>query len=234
MKQKIVTVLVAEDSETDMARICSHFPSEQCELTTTSNCKDSLAKLMTGCYDIAVIDVDLPDGSGLEVVRKVHEAKLPTQLLVITSTHCTYETATCGLNLGADDYILKAMHDDELEALFHARVRRILAIEGQGRYSWNDLVYDGRAIAAYRVVDDKLVDLGLPLHQLRLFKEFISHPGKVLTPEHIARRVMRYSELPTTYKNNVNQRVDRLRKRLGMRKGTGITSPKGGGYVLDD
>ncbi len=234
MKEKPVSVLVVEDNEEDMARICSLLPEEQCELYKTDSGKDALAKLMTGCYEMAVIDVELPDGSGLAIVRKVHEAKLPTQLLVITSTHCSYTTATCGLNLGADDYILKAMHNDQLEALLQARIRRILEIEGQRRFVWREFVYDSATLGVYRNVDGELVHLHLPLHQLRLFNEFLRHPGKVLTLEYLAKHVMRHSVLPTNYKKNVHQRVAALRKSLGLPENSGIISPDGGGYVLED
>lgn len=80
-----------------------------------------LAKLYD--YDLVLLDLNLPDISGLEVLRQLRAAKVPTPILIVTGD-TRVETKVRALSGGADDYLTKPFHRDELLARIHAVVRR--------------------------------------------------------------------------------------------------------------
>ena len=74
-------------------------------------------------YDIVLLDLDLPDMSGYEVLRSLRSAKVRTPILILSGL-ASIEDKIRGLGLGADDYLSKPFHKDELIARIHALVRR--------------------------------------------------------------------------------------------------------------
>ena len=74
-------------------------------------------------YDLVLLDLNLPDMSGFEVLRSLRVAKVKTPILIL-SGYSAIEDKVKGLGLGADDYLAKPFHKDELVARIHAVVRR--------------------------------------------------------------------------------------------------------------
>ena len=74
-------------------------------------------------YDIILLDLNLPDMSGYEVLRSLRSAKVATPILILSGL-ASIEDKIRGLGLGADDYLSKPFHKDELIARVHALVRR--------------------------------------------------------------------------------------------------------------
>ena len=74
-------------------------------------------------YDIILLDLNLPDMSGYEVLRSLRSAKVVTPILILSGL-ASIEDKIRGLGLGADDYLSKPFHKDELIARIHALVRR--------------------------------------------------------------------------------------------------------------
>ena len=74
-------------------------------------------------YDIALLDLDLPDISGFEVLRSLRVSRVKTPILIL-SGFSGVEDKVKGLGFGADDYMTKPFHKDELVARIHAIVRR--------------------------------------------------------------------------------------------------------------
>ena len=74
-------------------------------------------------YDIILLDLNLPDMSGFEVLKHLRVAKVQTPILILSGTS-TIENKVKGLGVGADDYLTKPFHKDELVARIHAIVRR--------------------------------------------------------------------------------------------------------------
>jgi two-component system cell cycle response regulator CtrA len=97
-----------------------------------------LAKLYD--YDILLLDLNLPDMSGYEVLRSLRVAKVKTPILVLSGMS-SIEDKVKGLGFGADDYLTKPFHKDELVARIHAIVRRSQG-HAQSVIEMGDLVLD--------------------------------------------------------------------------------------------
>src|SRR5450759_106437 len=91
-------------------------------------------------YDIILLDLNLPDMSGYDVLRSLRSAKVATPILILSGL-ASVEDRIRGLGLGADDYLPKPFHKDELVARIHAIVRRSKG-HAQSLISTGDLVVD--------------------------------------------------------------------------------------------
>ena len=108
-------------------------------------------------YEIILLDLSLPDMSGYDVLRALRVSKVKTPILILSGT-TGIENKVKGLGFGADDYMTKPFHKDELVARIHAIVRRSKG-HAQSVVQTGDLVVD---------LDAKSVAINIPAYTLRL------------------------------------------------------------------
>ncbi len=234
MNQQTLCVLVIEDNPDDVKRIERCLADKNATCASTDSAEKGLNMLIGGTYHLAIVDVELANGeSGFEVVRKAHEAGVRTSMMILTNTHCTEQMQTAGYGIGADDYILKSVGNDRLDAILAARFRRMRG-ESESILVWNDLVLDRPNIKLSRNVGGKLVPLDVTENELRLMKCFMLQPGKMLSVDFLSMDALNYSSPPKTVKNIIYQRINTLRKKLDMTDPCkGIVREKGGdAYAL--
>lgn len=116
-------VLLIEDDSAMAQSIDLMLKSEGFNIYTTDLGEEGvdLGKLYD--YDIILLDLNLPDMSGFDVLKQLRVAKVQTPILILSGTS-TIENKVKGLGVGADDYLTKPFHKDELVARIHAIVRR--------------------------------------------------------------------------------------------------------------
>lgn len=114
-------ILIIED-EIEIAESISSFLTNEKLLTEhASNLDQALEKVSIFEYDCIILDLSLPDGSGLDVLRYIKKQGLNTGILILSAKDSLEDRIT-GLDLGADDYLTKPFHFAEL----HARIKSIL------------------------------------------------------------------------------------------------------------
>jgi two-component system cell cycle response regulator CtrA len=142
-------VLLIEDDATVAQSIELMLKSESFVTYTTDLGEEGvdLGKLYD--YDIILLDLNLPDMSGYEVLRSLRVAKIQTPILVLSGMS-SIEDKVKGLGFGADDYLTKPFHKDELIARIHAIVRRSKG-HAQSVITIDDLIVN---------LDQKMVEVG--------------------------------------------------------------------------
>ena len=182
-----------------------------------SNIKDFNAALEKSQPDVALLDIMLPDGSGLDVLRAV-KARYPSVSCIMLSALSKEEDKVNGLNLGADDYVAKPFSVLELTARVNAALRRKKKSDAItiGNLSLNcesmEVTLDGQR-------------LELNKKEFELLKYFMQHPGKVLSRDVILLEVWGYEQGET---RTLDNHISRLRK-LGI---TNLETVFGVGYRL--
>jgi DNA-binding response OmpR family regulator len=165
--------------------------------------------LRTTDYDVACLDLGLPDGDGLDLVRRLsHDPELrrPGRSLVLTARDAVADRVA-GLDAGADDYLVKPFDFSELVARLRALARRR---DAQGsRLEVGELVLD---LAAHRVWRSG-VELDLTAREHSLLRYFMHHPGEVLSAEDLLEHVWDANADPFT--SSVRVILSRLRRKLG-------------------
>ena len=131
-------------------------------------------------YDCVVLDIGLPDGSGLKVINVLQKKQNQTGIVILSAKN-SLDDRLLGLNFGADDYVTKPFYMPELVARIKSVVRR-RSFQGKNEILFNEIRVVPDEMMMY--VKDKLVSLTKKEHELLLY--FLSNQNKVLTKESIA------------------------------------------------
>lgn len=181
--------------------------------------------LSTETADVAIIDINLPRLSGLEIIRRLRARGDATPVLVLTARGKTSERVE-GLEAGADDYLVKPFEMEELVARLRALARRRPRVAPQ-RESVGRLVYD----RAQRVVVLDGRNLDLPRRELALFELLLEQRGRLIDKDRIADAL--YGTGVAVEQNAVELLVSRLRRKIDG-SGATIRTARGLGYMLDE
>jgi two-component system OmpR family response regulator len=171
-------------------------------------------------FDGVILDLGLPQKSGLEVLRNWRERKLETPVLILTARD-SWQERVDGLRAGADDYLGKPFEIEELLARLEAVLRRRF-----GRAD-NSLRLDGVEldINAHTVVIADGESTPLTAIEFRLLRYLMLNPGKILSKTELSEHV--YEEEQIKDSNVIEVYVNRLRAILGKER---ITTHRGQGY----
>jgi len=112
--------------------------------------KDALSKVITNDYDLVILDLRLPDISGLEVCKKLRSLGQKVPILILTGVFQGPDDVVIGLDSGADDYLAKPFNADELLARLRALLRRNRTAPTEEKITVNDLTLDLSARKAER------------------------------------------------------------------------------------
>lgn len=175
----------------------------------------------TGEFDLAILDLGLPDQDGLTVLRTLRGQGYTLPIIVLTARDGTQNTVA-GLEGGADDYITKPFSFDELLARIRVQLRNQLP-RTQPETTLHAANITMNLLTRQVWVSDRLIELST--REFLLVEFFLRHPMQVLTREQILDRVWGYDYDPGT--NIVNVYVGYLRKKLGDDR---IETVRGAGY----
>lgn len=175
--------------------------------------------------DLAVIDLGLPELSGLDVIRELREQGRDFPILVLTA-RSDWQDKVTGLEAGADDYLTKPFHFEELMARINALMRRAGG-HARPRVALGPFTID---LSAQRVFRGE-AEIELTSFEYRVLSYFVMHPGEVVTKTELAEHI--YDEDADRDSNVIEVFVGRLRRKLDP-DGTlnPIETLRGRGYRL--
>jgi DNA-binding response OmpR family regulator len=201
-------ILLVEDEKGLSASIISYFKmgGYVCELA--GDYSTALEKIAVYKYDCALIDINLPDGSGLDIIRQLKKGNDPAGIIII-SARDTIDDRIEGLNLGADDYLVKPFDLAELNARVRSLIRRI-------SFSGSNIIVAGKLSIfpdEFQVkVGNDLLDLTKKEYNLLLF--LISNNNRVIAKETIAEHLWGDNiDMANSY-DFVYAHIKNLRKKL--------------------
>lgn len=211
MKQ---TVLIVED-DLDIAELI-RVNLEDMSLCT-EHCADGTSALkaaLEGSYALIILDLMLPDISGLDVCRKVRDKK-PEQSILMLTAKSSETDRVVGLELGADDYMTKPFSIRELQARVRSQIRRYHLMEQaiQGKKEDSMIVLGQLQInyVSRKVVWHKKT-LELTSTEFDLLWHFACHPTQVFSRSQLLDAVWGYQH--SGYEHTVNSHINRLRNKL--------------------
>ena len=221
-------VLVADDEPRITKLVSIALSEEGFRVVTATGGEDALAKAEEIRPDIVLLDIVMPDLDGIEVMRQLREQR-PVPVILLTAKGATADKAK-GLDLGADDYIAKPFHPDELAARVRAVIRRSTGVEpGAGVVAFDDVEID---------LERRMVRRGGELVQLSrtewlLLQHLATHPGKVVLHTELLTKVW-----GPEYRDDLQYLrvwISRVRRKLGAKPGEPgrIRTFQGIGYLLD-
>ncbi|MGN7989613.1 response regulator transcription factor [Pedobacter sp. 22226] len=173
-------ILVIEDEQALSDSILAYFTGEGniCELA--KDFASASEKIALYHYDCILLDLGLPDGEGLELLTQLKSANKKDGVLIISARH-SLDDRLAGLDLGADDYLVKPFHLSELKARVSAIVRR-KNFDGNNVIAFNEVKVDVTAMKI--TVNDQPVILTKKEFDLLVY--FLSNKNKVVTKNAMA------------------------------------------------
>lgn len=183
--------------------------------------------LLSQRYDLVILDLGLPKIDGFEVLCRLRrrDGAASTAPVLILTARDQLEDRVRGLDLGADDYLIKPFDLPELEARVRALVRR-------GKFGASPQIVHGRlrfdTIGRRVLLDDKPIDLSA--RELSMFETLLMNVGRVVSKEHLAEQVRGWREEPGA--NAIEVYIHRLRKKLEPAE-VSVRTVRGLGYLLD-
>lgn len=174
-------------------------------------------------YDAVILDLGLPDRPGLEVLKNWRDNENKVPVIILTARDAWHEKVE-GFQSGADDYLAKPFHVEELVARLNAIIRRRSG-EASAVHKVSGLSLDDDH---QTVTDENGKSFALTGTEFRLLRYFMLNPGKILSKSRLTEHVYDYDSEKDS--NVIEVYVKRLRQKLGQDR---IQTRRGQGYVFE-
>lgn len=220
-------ILIIEDEEQLCCSIAEGLRMNGYETDTCFDGDEGLELVMTENYDLILLDLNLPGTDGLEILRQFREHNTNTPVLIL-SARDQIEDKVNGLDLGANDYLTKPFHFQELEARIRSLTRRKF-VQEDVCLKWNQLTFDTRT----REASVNEVPLSLTRKESSLLEYFLLHQNRVISPEEMIEHI--WDGSVNTFSNSIRVHISSLRKKLKAAIGFDpIQNKIGQGYILEE
>jgi DNA-binding response OmpR family regulator len=220
-------LLLVEDEERLAAAVAAGLVRAGFVVDSVTTAEDARAALAAVAYDALVLDLGLPDGDGMDVLRALRQGRSATPVLILTARDAL-EDRVAGLDGGADDYLLKPFEMPELVARLKALLRRPSDALGV-KLEVGDLTFD----VASRSVEVGGRPIALSRRELLLLEHLMRRAGRVAPKEVLEERLYGFGEEVAS--NSVEVLVHRLRRKLADAGAVAaVHTVRGLGYLLAD
>ena len=222
-------ILIVEDEINLAKEISNYLIDFNYKCTMAHTCNDALKIIAEKEFTIILLDLNLPDGNGLQVIQYLKKKKITSGVIVL-SANDELDMRIHALDAGADDFLTKPFHLSELNARLKSLIRRNFH-KGNTEIEFNEIKID---------VDKKQVlindtELVLTAKEFKLLLYFISNTGKVITKEAMGYNIWQGNSDMDVSNEIIYTHIKNLRKKLivaGCKDY--IKSIYGFGYKFDD
>jgi len=222
-------VLIVEDEPDIRNLIVHHLTRDGFRCRTAGSGAEALARVRAAAPDLVVLDLMLPEMTGLEVCRRLRADPTTAGVPIIMLTAKTDEVdRIVGLEMGADDYVAKPFSPKELVARVRAVLRRAHPAETARPLAVGTVRLD----TSRHVVTVGGRPVELTPKEFDLLHALLEAGGRVLSREHLLNRVWGYARADEIESRTVDVHIRRLRSKLGPEERR-IATIKGVGYRLD-
>lgn len=213
-------LLLVEDHVPLADELLAMFNAQGYVVDWLADGRDAIVQGACEPYDLVVLDLGLPGIPGLEVLQEWRKSKLTFPVLILTARSSWAERIE-GLKAGADDYLAKPFHPEELLLRVQGLLRRVSGATNDARLEVQGLQLD----ESRQMVSKNGQDIELTASEFRLLRYFMHHPGKVLSKSHLNEHI--YDGETERDSNVIEVHINHLRRKLGKDI---IDTKRGQGY----
>ncbi|MEC4724643.1 response regulator transcription factor [Shewanella sp. D64] len=217
-------LLLVEDNELLVAELEKQLKQAGYVTDVTDKISEADYLLKETHYDCVILDIGLPDGNGLELLTRWRNQGINTPVIMLTARSQWHEKVE-GFNAGADDYLGKPFHTQELLVRINALIQRA---HGKANTPSKELSFAGVTLDEDQqtvLVNEEKFEL--TAMEFRLLKIFIMSPKKLLSKAQLTDKLYQFDDEKES--NVVEVYVTHLRKKLGK---TSIETRRGQGYIF--
>ena len=220
-------ILIVEDEYSLADAMSEALTNEGFETKIETNGESGEDEALSNIYDLIILDVMLPKKNGFDILKELHRNKINAPVLMVTAKS-ELEDKLKGLENGADDYITKPFHIEELIARVKLSLKRINNIDDTNLLKYEDISLN--VSSGILSKDDKKIQLNGK--ELNLMELLMINKNQVLNRETIAEKI--WGLLSDAEYNNVEVYISFLRKKLKLLKtNVKINTIRGIGYKLE-
>lgn len=199
-------VLVVEDETLLAEQVKNHLMQQQFSVDLSHDGSDGFFKISEYPYDLAIIDIGLPKLDGLSLIRKARQQEIKTPVIVLTARG-SWQEKVQGLDAGADDYLTKPFHMEELLARCNALIRRA-AGQPDPTLSAGPVSLNSRTQQVWCHGEE----VSLTAYEYKVLEYFMLNPTKVISKTELTEHI--YDQDFDLDSNVIEVFVLRLRKKL--------------------
>ena len=220
-------LLIVEDEADIVHALQRGLKNEGYAVDVAMDGEDALDFLSLNTYDLLVLDINLPKVDGFYILKKLREKDINTRVIIVSANR-EIEDRIKGLDLGANDYLVKPFHIKELLARVRALTRRPANIQLSSKLEYGDLTFDKDS----RTLSTPVNSLLLTSKETELTFVFMQNPETLFSREQLILKIWGSSSEVET--GNVDSYISFLRKRLKeLKSSCKITTVYGAGYKLE-
>jgi len=216
-------ILLIEDEVHLRQQISEQLKQQKLTVDSAADGEEGLYYGLEYSYDVAIIDLGLPKLSGIEIIEQLRAANKDFPILILTA-RSRWQDKVEGLEAGADDYLVKPFHFEELSARINALARRASG--------WSNAVLSCTPISlnptSQEVLNNK-VNVDLTAYEYRLLHYMMLHAGEVLSKTELTDHI--YEQDHDRDSNVIEVFIKRLRSKLDPEKSLNVIETlRGRGY----
>jgi DNA-binding response OmpR family regulator len=202
------SILVVEDELLTRRLVQQLLESEGMVVITAGSVAEAMAEVNRRTFDLLLLDIMLPDGNGFDACRRIRERhRMP---IVILSTKRQLDDRVAGLEIGADDYIVKPFEPREMVARIRAQLRRATQLSAGA-----DAVIRAGPLVVDASLQDAIVDgknVGLTPKEYQLLHILAERAGKAVSRDYLIEKLWAGDELASD--KNVAVYIRRIRQKI--------------------
>jgi len=202
-------ILIIEDEYNLADAISSMLKKEKYLVTITTDGNEGLDEALSDIYDLIILDVMLPGLDGFEILKEIRKEEIKSKVLMLTAKS-NIEDKLIGLNNGADDYLTKPFHMDELLARVNIQLRKDRVKDNN--LTMGDIKLDINSLNLININTKETINIiG---KEFQLLEMFMSNPNQILDKEQVFSKIWGYeSEVEL---NTLEAYISFLRKKLKL------------------
>ncbi|MBR1773775.1 MAG: response regulator transcription factor [Eubacterium sp.] len=200
-------ILLVEDEESLAELVAQRLKKERYTVDVRNDGESGLYDALTGIYDLILLDIMLPKKDGIEILREIRAEGITSKVIMLTAKG-ELEDKLKGFSEGANDYVPKPFHIDELVARINAQLRVETVVKEELQFGNIVLDYSTPAV----VNKDTEESIKINNKEFQLLEYFMMNPNQVLSKEMIFDRVWGMDN--DTLSNNLEAYLSFVRKKL--------------------
>lgn len=222
-------ILLVEDSK-EIYQMVVQSVAQIADLTWAKSISEARTFLKGNAFSLFILDVELPDGNGIEFCSTLQATHSQVPVFFLTS-HNNLSEKVMGFSAGADDYITKPFSPLELRARLESRLRKVKQHTVQSdHYKWQELQIDKARQEVMILEKGQFTKIELTSLEFKLLLYFAQRPGEVIERDKILNDI--WGQDIHVYQRSVDTHVSKLRKKLGAVSGI-LGSVHGSGYKFN-
>ena len=201
-------ILIVEDEKNLLDSIRNYFKKENFVCDAVGNYNEASEKIYLNEYDCVIVDITLPDGSGLDLIKELKDENKQTGIIIVSAKDALDDKIN-GLELGSDDYLTKPFHLSELNARVKALIRR-KNFDSSNVIKHNEIRIDLNSRSVY--VNDELIVLTPKEYNLLIY--LVANKNRVVTKISISERLWGDEMDMASSHDFIYTHIKNLRKKL--------------------